>query len=857
MTRSAVAVVPALVLALVASACTQAPAREAGVRLRRPAAVAVFAGRTLQDPTAIRPYLAVANEPRNDVSIVDPVTNEPVAAPIKLQSLVLPVERPALLAAAPLGDGEADLLVAVSAGDSVLQVVETWNTANVVHSDPLAPDPRLAVDLGHDVLALAPVPSDAGTARIAAVLAGRRLAVVEYARGADERSIALVSSTVTAPLGFQGEAIAAMPDDPLVDGVQTALYVATRDALAPGVFGVAEVEADLSNAAAPRALGARAPTRLVAAARLRERIPASAASDASAFEPAAVPRVYAVLDESACGETERIDCGIVSLDPSDTTPEEAIPPDYAGLMPYRAPMQVPGRPLALAISAPPAVAPADLPAAFEGLMRLYLGSGAAAIPRATTGVAAVPTDTGFVYFLDLGRFETVSTIPIVASRGNGVTLPDLLAPYTAPGTPAAVRRRLWVQEPLIPGSTNPVLDGSFAKTTNEIRYAVETTPGFTTGERYTLTWQGTLGPELTARFAEVGIDPVTSEPWLAMQVGQDTAGGSRAFSQVVRLWHPALGVRAGDLLVVKASGVNDPACVGTAPEPAPGNEPAANPTLEFEVEIGALLPPSPEYPGGAVGLVPPDAIAHPEWAACYDALTAAAPVEGLEVTLRASGLVLIGASSGYAGRPELGEPPVGTEPPVLRPFALEYPQGENEDQLAQACPLADWDGFYPPPPGVPDRDACERLVLARKARRTQNVSVDCATDPDDQAACEAAGTDDPRVDRRWPPGEYPFPIANGPALAFQVAVETETGERGQAALPVRGLELVFEPASNVVPLLANPTGVTSAHASGATAFDRSPYDPAASYRFYVSYPADFVLDTTPSVPSPLPADVIR
>ena len=67
-------------------------------------------------------------------------------------------------------------------------------------------------------------------------------------------------------------------------------------------------------------------------------------------------RVYAVLDESACGVGFPIDCGIVSLDP---TAASALPADDYGLMPYRPPLQpalalspLPPKPVARSVCQP-------------------------------------------------------------------------------------------------------------------------------------------------------------------------------------------------------------------------------------------------------------------------------------------------------------------------------------------------------------------------------------------------------------------------------------------------------------------------------------------------------------------------
>jgi len=590
--RARAARAAALVLAAAGIACTKTTAPSAGARFLQPEDLAVFVGRTIQDPVNVQPYLVVANATRNDLSLVDGVTDVPVPAPIPLQTLVVPVaNRPSRLAVASLGDDpdpahrqKADLLVAVSGGDSVLQLVETWTSANAVHSNTqtdCAPQqcPPLAVDLGHDVIALAAIPPDPsapGTARIAAALADQRVAVVTYARGNDGESITFVAKNVSAaPLGFQPLDIAAMPDDPDTAGLQTALYVATRDEVAPGVFGAAEISLDLSTV---RALGARAPTRLVAAARLQERFqpdPAtasaadlarSAASDGSAFSgQPRVPRVYAVLDESGCGTSKPIDCGVVALDPTVPSGTQAIPADYAGLMPYRAPMRFPsGRVLRIAASGPPAVAPPHVdpePSFTADFMRIYMGG---TIARATTGAAAVAMDTGFVYFLDLGRFEVGTTAPVVQAMGTGWPVPRYVND-----------QRLWLESlkdpPQFAPDANPASEASDAGATSAY---ITVTPGITTDESFTVTWQGILAPDLALRAAEAG-ELTPGNPWIALQVGDGgQLGSSRIPNDVVQLWRPDFAIHPktsaplpetpGDILVIRAKGM--PAgCVGTNP----------------------------------------------------------------------------------------------------------------------------------------------------------------------------------------------------------------------------------------------------------------------------------------------------
>ena len=209
------------------------------------------------------------------------------------------------------------------------------------------------------------------------------------------------------------------------------------------------------------------------------------------------------------------------------------------------------------------------------------------------------------------------------------------------------------------------------------------------------------------------------------------------------------------------------------------------------------------------------------------------------------------------------DPPTPAQPAVVNHFELAYPataagQPWAEDVLAAACPLADWDGSFPAGTQVLTCDAtcraaCERLVLGRKVRRLHNLSVDCATNPDVQAQTTCASN--------WPPDQYKYPIVNGPALGFQVAVQ-KRGDGTSTSLtgdPIRDMKLVLTPASGVYPVSARQSGTSPYGASGAIAFDRTPWaDAAAGYRFYVSYPADFVLDASPgSSGSPVPSILIR
>jgi hypothetical protein len=845
-TRARLAVVAGLAAAA-AAGCGSKSATPQGASFRLPSAIAVFHGRTTADPNDIGVYLAVANEGRNDLTLVNATNDSILLGSVLLRPLAIPFpDRPALLASASLGDSKADLLVGVSAGSSVLQLVQTWEPTNTVDGNVAGGQ---AVDLGADVLRIIALPPEPAqppkTARLAVALAGEKLAIVRYRRAADdekvERDTAFgTNGVIVHGLGFEPADLAVAPDD------GQHLYAATLDPIGPSaVHGVAQV--DVLNEAEPwpvRGLDARAPTRLVAAAVLQERrndLPVAGDPGAIDTGPGAftgqpvVTRVYAVLDEAGCGADRRIDCGVVSLDPSKTPGpgDDNIPEDWAGWMPYRAPIAVRSRPLALAVSGPPAVAPTDWTFG-TAFMRLVLGTTATV---ATTAVGAVAEENGAIDFLDLGRFKTASTT---------------LAPIQAFTSVVAPKEgnRLWIEDPDT---------GAGATSTEAAASLIQITPGYSQDDAWSVSFQAAL-PGLQNRAAEAALF-APGQPWLAIQFGEGTPGDAgRTPSQVARLYHPDLGVRVGDIVTFKVDsfkvgGVKQ--CDGLAP---PGTSPdlADSVAHEFETEITQLLAPGPAWPGGAVVLKlrtkGPDELElgdpadPPEWGACWDALLAAvsspgSALKGLQVTVNAGRLLLLGNKIGYAGRPELQ-----TE------YALRYKADpsetglpsfayQDEDALAASCPLADWDGSFPLPPALDcggagcARDACEELVLARKVRRRHHLSEDCNGD----ATCLS----------KYP--GFTFPLVNGPALRFTVLHETTTTSTTVAL--IRDLTLPFSTGSGVVQLAVGAGGPTT-QANGAITFDRSTFDPTSGYRFFVSYPGNQVADVSPSL-NPVSSNTIH
>jgi hypothetical protein len=828
-------------LALVAGlACNSATGRP-GLGLSAPSAVAIFNGITSRHPEALHPYVAIANAGKDEIVLVDAVDDEPVLAPVMIRALSIPVPepRPARLVSGSLGDGQADLLVAVSEGSAVLQVVNTWGTTSG------APDPRivreLEVDLsggaGGGVLAIVAVPvavRDAGgvvavtsgRVRIVAALTGQRLAVVEYVRAADGSLAPTAEGAVVQELatGLDRFDVVSLAVNPARPGL---VYAASPDPIPSSgalVLGAAELDATGAPGAWTwRALSARAPTSAVAAWTLRERKRGGAPEDPEAIrtqrdvealgddptafeaEAGAVDRVYAVLDPSACGAGFSIDCGIAVLDPA----AGGLAADPAGFMPYLAPIQVPAIPLGVVVAPPPALGPTDttFPTWFvPPFMRIAPGTG----QRATSAVAAVLASDGKVYYADLGRWAIPNDRSMLrdSSTRTRVTSVNSFVPVTTHNILG-----LWDQRST-PGTAKVVTTGSAALP------AITVTPGFTRSDAWSVSYQAFL-PGLTLRKAVIGA--AGGKAWMAMQIATGGAGSPPA--QVVRLYSPELGVHRGDIVLIETSRVPSADC--------PKDDPAtAINEAAIEARVGDFIPPDATRPGGAIVLEDPADVAHPAWTACINgglATLGAATVSGVDAAIRASGFVVTGASAGYAGRTALLDAPSAELDPNAATwdgYRLRY---ENEDLLA--CPLVPW----PENPGAVAcddacRETCERLVLARKARRIYYNSDLCIGD------CSAT----------WPRTSYDFPRANGPVLAFKLALE-----RASPAEPLaRELSLTIVTHNGLSPSSRGPalTNAAQIFPTGAVSFDRSGIAGKQNegYRFYASYASGFVLDFSPS-----------
>jgi hypothetical protein len=863
-TRRALA--PAALALAALAACTSSSSRP-GARFRSPSAVAVYRGYSLDRPSELRPYVAVANARGDDLRIVDGITDRPVLAPALILALSVPVTpRPARLAAGPLHDRDPvsgdpvelpDLLAVASTGlqpragggllGAVLQVVSTWD-----------PQTRVAQELdlgavapGAEVLSLAvgPVPEDDGAggwrpapgrARIYAGLTGGLLAVAEAAREAGGGSI-LVSAPVVEALGFEVVSLAVSPR-------VAHLYAATTDPIPGpgGVLGVAELDVTgpAGGGVAVRALAARGGTTHVVALEYGEFEDFGVvALDPDRFG-APVLAVLAALSPEDCGRDRAVACGVVTIDPV----AGRLRPDPRGEQGFMAPIPVPGQVVAMAATGPSAVPPvvaAPVGSTWTGgYLRLSAGSG----QRYTTGLVAIASTVGRVYLHDPAHFALANATSLLAASSTGstnrtrVTNIATLLPTTRSGGPQPAGTQhlaLWDDRPASPDpSQDPPPDPSDPVLLDDVSMAsiVTVTPGYTPSDSWSLTWQGIL-PALDRRVGVVasagaGID------WIAVQdpVGPTVTAPWR---NVARLYDPRLAIRVGD--IVEVTPVDTALC----------------PSGTFEAAVTALLPPAADHPGGAVAVSPlprtnlVDGVEVPADPTCLDGRGATRVV----VTVHAAGLVLTGTETGYAGRPDI----VGAADNRLGAIAPRFTFGYRDEAGPFAglgdeelgCPiLVERNEDWPPSAGAVAaceadaaacRAACERKLLSRKARRLMYVTDKC-----DELLPKSQCSD------FWTAYQGDFPSPVGPAIAFKVGLKLPPGDATapEDAIPgtVRGATLAIATASGILPEFRTPySGVSVSGAelpSGVAVLDRAAAtgDPADGLHVYVAYPDGVVLD---------------
>jgi DNA-binding beta-propeller fold protein YncE len=787
----------AVLAALVASACSSRPPT-APSRFRGPTAIVRVSAITHKKPGEVRDYLAVASSRGDELRLLDPSDDQPVPGPVVLYALsIATAPKPMQLASASLFDGGPDVLVVASEGQRKLQLVSTWEDADSggggsagsngnrvireIDLEPIAPGTGAILCLRG-----APVPSGLSTgippsaipvpgkARILVGLAGGKLVVIEFGRQAGAiGSVVDVASSVQ-DLGFDPVDLSVSPDNRHV-------YAATSDTITgtdgKSAIGVAEIDASPPTAAVwtVRALDARGPTRAVAAGFVEERF----VDDPEHFDPTPLPKVFAALDIAGCGLDRPIPCGIVTLDPA----SGGLAPDPVQQMPWRAPMPVPGIPLGIVLLYPPQNGTQQRVSTDLGIpqhqMLLAPGSGQRWTPQA----AAVPSSDGRVYILDIGRWQPPNDVSLL----NGDTRAHAKAAYAVDPLGQAIAaggiglRKLTVK----PGDPDDVtLDGATLAT----RLGV--TAGFTATDQWRVVWQGQL-PGLTLRQAVLGTLP-TGETWLAIQERRGNGWVAHA-----RLGDPVSGLRAGDIVQL------------FSPEGATCTDIA-------EVRIAGFLPPDPQsFPGGAVSL-------GVNAGACWQSgLSPGGTIQAV-ANFRTADWLLYGASTGYAGRPELD-----------KLYSLEW---QDEDPLAVRC--------------TTDRAACETLAVARKARRLYYPS-------DLPCAKLNGGTPAVGCYPDWP--ELADPLLAGPALSLRLGLATpvcaddsscpgsicDTG-RGQCT-PLRDSGLFFSTQSGIVFMSRYPQLGGSLPWAG-TFVDRSRYAGHADQgpRAYVTYAgSDAVIEFSP------------
>jgi hypothetical protein len=792
----------AALLALAVAGCGSA-ASTVGARFDGPTAIVPFIGATAKEGGQLHDYLAVASSRGDELTFLDPSDDQPVLGPGAVFPLVIPTApNPLLLAAAPLGDGGADLLVAVSAGGRAIQLVNTWDpAANRV----VTPDVDLSAALQGGIVAIAAttVPgASPAQVRVIVGAAGRQLAVVTFTRQPDGGVAPEPFDAATAsrsldfePVHMAVEPAAAASSAP----APPRLFVATPDPILPPAttLGVAQ----LTMTGAPTdwpiaALDARAGTTLVAAARVRELDLPKGRTDPKGreiFLPKAVDpalRVYAALDPSTCGVGGRINCGLATLDPDAgglapdpasealldpiAFPDPATAPPAVPPQSYRAPVLIPGGVItAIAIAFPSSATTTPGPARDEtdplNLGVPQLTTTAAVRVRKTTAVAAVTSSDGRAYLVDLGRFGLLEDALPLGVFPRFVTLAQSVAATGA----AADAPQLGLH-----GDFPPVVAVNVAGVTTDaaaLPQLIQATPGFTPTDSWSVTYRGVL-PGLTSRrgiLFESG-----GSVFLAAQSPRDTAAPAVVD---VAVGAPELGVRPSEGHLAE----HDSAFV-TCPDGS------AAPETLVDAVVAAQRQPSDPVPSAGAVAVP------------GGALQLAGPVCGLAVaatlsvtfTLRASGFVLASAGLGYAGRPELD-----------KPFSFAW-QGEDAAGLAPE----------------------DRALAAKARRRYYSAEAACIT---------AAG--DPAPQNRGCYGNLPAvldPLAPGPAVAFELGLSPSAL---LTALPV-DTRISFSTDAGLTPVARRPT-TAGLLPQGLTVFDVSklPGRENDPVRFYTAYSDDQVL----------------
>lgn len=867
---------PLAVTVLLLAACSKGNAVVlAG--FRGPVAVVSFSGMNPDRPGAgLVPLIAVASFRGNELRLIDPAIDAPIAGTNLAYALAVPtMPRPVHLASGSLQDGQADLLVLASSGEQ-LQLVGTWLDGTQGFGVVATWDFTAVAGVGAQVLSLAvaAVPSApaTGTPAVAPTTPGMawiligfsdphdvfggQLVVLEVARQPDG-SIALAGPAVVKPLGFAPVAMAVAPDNVHV-------YFASRDVIRDStgrsVLGVAELDASagLSAAWPIRGLDARnSPTYTVAAAFVGERTQ----DNFYTFDAPAL-RVYAALDPSGCGPERDIACGIATFDPAlGGLARDPAPPGPPGstvpAQSYRAPLFVPSQAIAMGIAPPPTVPGPIAPGVTNGSQVCFSpavpgnplplcpsvplglsvtppfnGSGAAQPfmlqaptigPLWTSVTALVTSIDGLAFVQDLGRFGPVNATLMVnnpltqTSAFNAVAFgplgPTANSPFFGfPEGTAAIG--LWQDYPAS-GPPTVVYD------TVGLPSTIIVWPGFTRTDHWRVSYQGVL-PGLVQRRSVLGLAPggalyLAIQDALVPAIGGEIPSDSEWVTGAV-IASPELGVHALDPHGAPGDlGLflldADP-CTSTRPNwiPAGKTTPVYDPTKQPEPHEAVLA-----------ALLAPDPVLYPGGGILL------APAVDPAMASEYACLVAWFQSPENAGK-------------VLtafnnNPTATDYARGTTlraggfvlVGNLAGYAGRPQLDRRYDLAWSDEGGLSGEALVLARKARRFYYAAAYAAAPP-------FAG---------FP--EMTDPMQPGPALGLRVGRYCQTGVIGcdpQTSPPARDAGVDFFTRNGLEPMSRHPYNTSGGNA--VTSFDKSVI-PGLEYKGRVFY-STFVGDALMMVP---------
>jgi hypothetical protein len=525
---------------------------------------------------------------------------------------------------------------------------------------------------------------------------------------------------------------------------------------------------------------------------------------------------------------------------------------------YRTPLFVPSIPIALGIAMPPAIPAPEPPSAAFGSQVCYspaqagvdlplcpsvtevAGSppfNAVGAPQRfmlqapptgqlwTSVVGMVTGIDGNAYVQDLGRFGPVNAVSMLnddlsRTQANGATTVGPAGPtpnsalFGFPANTSALG--LWLD---VPPSPEVVSDP------DDLAKAIGVWPGFTKDDRWLVSYQGVL-PGLAQRRAVVGL---TGDGSLYLAIQDAAVIAPDGVLPANSYWVPGAYVERPEIgihTVVKDGAPGDigqflldvDPCPSTRPNwiPSGSTTPVYDPTIQplahETVVLDTLAPDATLYPGGALKLAPAaDATLAQEYA-CLVAWLQRPENAGQVLTIfrnsitpvdyargawvRAGGLLLVGASAGYAGRPQLD---VGYD------FAW-----SDEGSLTG-----------------------EALVLARKARRFYYPSA-----YPDRAYANYPGMTDP--------------MQPGPVLRFRVGRYCPPnrdipGCDPTTSPPARDTGVDFFTVSGLSSMQRRPTG--SSGGNWVTSFDKStiPGQEYVGRVFYATFVGDMLMMVPPGL----------